>query len=280
MGCHCGIIGRPIYLKKAIAKSCNSYFSNAFKRIVEKDNKPSEGLNNWSQHVKSFGLGDYLGYDLPAGAAGRIPTGDFYDNRINYRWNASSVISNAIGQGDVETTPIQLANFTAAIANKGFFYTPHILKKVAGKAIENKKYTIPKKTTIDAKHFEPIIEAMHEVFKTGTGKLSQIKGIEICGKTGTVENSIKIIDGVKTQALDHSILVAFAPKENPKIAIAVFVENGGYGSTIAAPISSLIIEKYLREKISKPWVEKRMLALSLQEVYDKQKTKEIAPGKK
>ena len=121
---------------------------------------------------------------------------------------------------------------------------------------------------------------MHEVFKTGTGKLSQIKGIEICGKTGTVENSIKIIDGVKTQAPDHSILVAFAPKENPKIAIAVFVENGGYGSTIAAPISSLIIEKYLTEKISKPWVEKRMLALSLQEVYDKQNSKEIAPGTK
>ena len=121
---------------------------------------------------------------------------------------------------------------------------------------------------------------MHEVFKTGTGKSSQIKGIEICGKTGTVENSIKIIDGVKTQAPDHSILVAFAPKDNPKIAIAVFVENGGYGSTIAAPISSLIIEKYLTEKISKPWVEERMLALSLQEVYDKQKSKEIAPGTK
>ena len=280
MGCHCGIIGSPIYLKTAIARSCNSYFSNTFKRIIEKDNKPSEGLNNWSKHVKSFGLGDYLGYDLPAGAAGRIPTGTFYDNRINYRWNASSVISNAIGQGDVETTPIQLANFTAAIANKGFYYTPHILKKVAGEALKNEKYTVPKKTSIASKHFEPIIEAMHEVFKTGTGKSSQIKGIEICGKTGTVENSIKIIDGIKTQAPDHSILVAFAPKENPKIAIAVFVENGGYGSTIAAPISSLIIEKYLTEKISKPWVEKRMLALSLQEVYDKQKSKEIAPGTK
>ena len=129
MGCHCGIIGSPMYLKTAIAKSCNSFFSNTFKRIVEKDNNPSEGLNNWSKHVKSFGLGNYLGYDLPAGAAGRIPSGDFYDNRITYRWNASSVISNAIGQGDVETTPIQLANFTAAIANKGFYYTPHILKK-------------------------------------------------------------------------------------------------------------------------------------------------------
>jgi penicillin-binding protein 2 len=280
MGCHCGIVGQPIQLKTAISKSCNSYFSNTFKRIVEKNNEPSVGLNTWSKHVKSFGLGNYLGYDLPAGASGRIPSGDYYDQRINFRWNASSIISNAIGQGDIETTPIQLANFTAAIANKGFFYTPHILKKVDGTLIENPKYRVPKKTSIDAKHFDPIIEAMHEVFKTGTGKWSQIKGIDICGKTGTVENSIKIINGEKTQAPDHSILVAFAPKDNPKIAIAVFVENGGFGSTIAAPITSLIIEKYLRNKISKPWVEEQMLALSLQDIYDQQnqKPETIASG--
>ena len=196
MGCHCGIIGKPIHLKTAIAKSCNSYFSKTFKQIVEKDNTPSDGLNNWSKHVKSFGLGNYLGYDLPAGAAGRIPTGNFYDRRINYRWNASSVISNAIGQGDVETTPIQLANFTAAIANKGYFYTPHILKQIDQNPIDNPKFTVPKKTTIDEQHFSPIIEAMHEVFKTGTGKWSQVKGIEICGKTGTAENFAKI-DGKK-----------------------------------------------------------------------------------
>ncbi len=196
MGCHCGIIGKPIHLKTAIAKSCNSYFSRTFKQIVEKDNTPSDGLNNWSKHVKSFGLGNYLGYDLPAGAAGRIPTGNFYDRRINYRWNASSVISNAIGQGDVETTPIQLANFTAAIANKGYFYTPHILKQIDQNPIDNPKFTVPKKTTIDEQHFSPIIEAMHEVFKTGTGKWSQVKGIEICGKTGTAENFAKS-DGKK-----------------------------------------------------------------------------------
>ena len=277
MGCHCGIVGSPIYLKSALAKSCNSYFSNTFKRIVEKNNKPSEGLNKWSKHVKSFGLGNYLGYDLPAGRKGRIPTGTFYDNRINYRWNASSVISNAIGQGDIETTPIQLANFTAAIANRGFFYTPHILKKVDGKIIENQNFIIPKKTTIESKHFDPIIEAMHEVFKTGTGRWSQVDGIEICGKTGTVEN-FTIIQEKRIQLDDHSILVAFAPKKNPKIALAIFVENGGYGSTIAAPITSLIIEKYLKKKISKPMVEKRMLELSLQHIYNKyiQKPREIA----
>jgi penicillin-binding protein 2 len=268
MGCHCGIIGKPIYLKTAIAKSCNSYFSKTFKQIVEKDNNPSDGLNNWSKHVKSFGLGNYLGYDLPAGAAGRIPTGNFYDRRINYRWNASSVISNAIGQGDVETTPIQLANFTAAIANKGYFYTPHILKQVDQNPIDNPKFTDPKKTTIDEKHFSPIIEAMHEVFKTGTGKYSQVKGIEICGKTGTAENFAKI-DGKKIQLKDHSILIAFAPKKKPKIALAIFVENGGYGSSIAAPISSLLIEKYITGTISEANKnrEQRMLNLSLEKTY-------------
>jgi penicillin-binding protein 2 len=268
MGCHCGIIAKPIYLKTAIARSCNSYFSNTFKRIVEKDNTPSEGLNSWSEHVKSFGLGNYLGYDLPAGASGRIPTGTFYDGRINYRWNASSIISNAIGQGDVETTPIQLANFTAAIANKGYFYTPHILKQIDKTPIEDPKFTIPKKTTIDKKHFSPIIEAMHEVFKTGTGKWSQVNGIEICGKTGTVENFANI-NGKKTQLKDHSILIAFAPKKNPKIALAIFVENGGYGSTIAAPISSLLIEKYISGSISKANKnrEQRMLNLSLEKTY-------------
>ncbi len=268
MGCHCGIIGKPIHLKTAIAKSCNSYFSRTFKQIVEKDNTPSDGLNNWSKHVKSFGLGNYLGYDLPAGAAGRIPTGNFYDRRINYRWNASSVISNAIGQGDVETTPIQLANFTAAIANKGYFYTPHILKQIDQNPIDNPKFTVPKKTTIDEQHFSPIIEAMHEVFKTGTGKWSQVKGIEICGKTGTAENFAKI-DGKKIQLKDHSILIAFAPKKNPKIALAIFVENGGYGSSIAAPISSLLIEKYITGTISEANKsrEQRMLNLSLEETY-------------
>ncbi|WP_299060087.1 penicillin-binding protein 2 [uncultured Polaribacter sp.] len=279
MGCHCGIVGRPIKLKTAIARSCNSYFSNTYKRIVEKNNNPSEGLDNWQKHVFSFGLGNYLGYDLPAGQKGLIPNGKYYDSRYRYSWNGSTNISNAIGQGEVLTTPIQLANFTAAIANKGYFFTPHVLKEVDKKPIENPKYTIAKKTTIDEKHFLPVIEAMHEVFKTGTGRWSQVKGIEICGKTGTSENFVRI-DGKKIQLPDHSILVAFAPKENPKIALAIFVENGGYGSTIAAPITSLIIEKYLTGKISKAnkYREQKMLDLSLESIYDKlyQKPKEIA----
>jgi penicillin-binding protein 2 len=270
MGCHCDIYGRPIQLKTAISRSCNSYFSNTYKRIVEENNNPSQGLDNWSAHVKSFGLGDYLGYDLPQGSPGLIPTGKYYDNMYRYSWNASTNISNAIGQGEVQTTPIQLANFTAAIANKGYFYTPHILKEVGKKAIENPSFTEKKQTTIDKEHFNPVIEAMYEVFKTGTGRFNQIKGIEICGKTGTSEN-YAVVNGERIKLEDHSILVAFAPKDNPKIAIAIFVENGGYGSTIAAPIASLMIEKYLNGKISKAtkYRETKMLNISLQEEYDK-----------
>ena len=270
MGCHCDIFGRPIQLKTAISKSCNSYFANTYKRIVEKNNKPSLGLDNWSAHVKSFGLGNYLGYDLPQGSPGLIPTGKYYDDMYKYSWNASTNISNAIGQGEVQTTPIQLANFTAAIANKGYFFTPHILKDIDKRPIENASFTERKQTTIDEKHFSPIIEAMYEVFKTGTGKWSQVKGIEICGKTGTSEN-YTIVNGKRIKLEDHSILVAFAPKDNPKIAIAIFVENGGYGSRIAAPITSLMIEKYLNGEISEATVhrETSMLNISLQEEYNK-----------
>ena len=270
MGCHCDIFGRPIQLKTAISKSCNSYFANTYKRIVEKNKNPSLGLDNWSAHVKSFGLGNYLGYDLPQGSPGLIPTGKYYDDMYKYSWNASTNISNAIGQGEVQTTPIQLANFTAAIANKGYFFTPHILKGVDKRPIENATFTEKKQTTIDKKHFSPVVDAMYEVFKTGTGKWSQVKGIEICGKTGTSEN-YTVVSGKRIKLEDHSILVAFAPKDNPKIAIAIFVENGGYGSRIAAPITSLMIEKYLNGEISEATMhrETSMLNISLQEEYNK-----------
>jgi penicillin-binding protein 2 len=227
-------------------------------------------MDAWNTHVKSFGLGNFLGYDLPSGRKGLIPNGKYYDDRNRYRWGPTTNISNAIGQGEILTTPIQLANVTAAIANKGFFYTPHILKKTNGKLVNNPNFTIPKQTTIDSKHFTPIIEAMHRVFKKGgTGQWSQVKGIEIAGKTGTVENFTKI-NGVRIQQKDHSILIAFAPKDNPKIAIAVFVENGGYGSSIAAPIASLLIEKYLNKKVLRKSEEKRMINLSLKSIYDQQ----------
>ncbi|MFD0993437.1 penicillin-binding protein 2 [Tenacibaculum geojense] len=269
MGCHCGMYGRPVRLKTAIAKSCNSYFATVYRKIIDKAEKTTVGFDNWSNHVKSFGLGNYLGYDLPVGQKGYIPNAQFYNDWYKFGWGATTNISNAIGQGEVSTTPIQLANATAAIANRGFYYTPHIVKQINKQGIKNKLYTTPKKTTISKQYYEPAIEAMHEVFKTGTGKYSQVKGIDICGKTGTVENFTKI-NGKKIKLEDHSILIAFAPKENPKIALAVFVENGGYGSTYAAPIASLMIEKYINRSINRKTVEERMINSSLQQIYDQQ----------
>ncbi|WBX73370.1 penicillin-binding protein 2 [Tenacibaculum pacificus] len=282
MACHCGITGRPIRLKTAIAKSCNSYFATTYKKIIDKSGNPKVGMQNWNKHVESFGLGNYLGYDLPVGRKGNVPDSAFYNKWYKSRWRSSYTISNAIGQGEILTTPMQLANMTVAIANKGYFHTPHIVKKINNKAIIDTIYTTKRHTTIHPKHFPIAIEAMHEVFTKGTARGSQVKGIEICGKTGTSENKIKMVDGKKVQAKDHSIFVAFAPKDDPKIAIAIFVENGGYGSTIAAPITSLLIEKYLNGKTSRKYVEDRMINMSLQKEYEKliKKKDTLAPGTK
>ena len=277
MGCHCGIVGIPIQLHTAIAESCNSYFSNTYIRIINKYENSTLGMDAWSNHVKSFGLGNYLGYDLPTGQKGLIPDGRYYDDRYKYSWGPTTNISNAIGQGEVITTPIQLANVTAAIANKGFFYTPHILKRANNITPDNPDFNTPKYTTINSKYFPPVIDAMEEVFKTGTAKWVKIKGIDIVGKTGTAENFV-IVNGVRKQLDDHSILIAFAPKDNPKIAIAVYVENGGFGSTIAAPITSLLVEKYINGKIApnRKWIEERMINLSLKAIYDQ---KAVLPAK-
>ncbi len=281
MKCHCDIYGKPIQLNSAISKSCNSYFANTYKRIIEKNKNSTNGMNTWSTHVKSFGLGNYLGYDLPEGDKGLIPNGDYYNRMYKHRWNASTNISNAIGQGEVLTTPIQLANVTAAIANRGFFYTPHVVKKINNQAIIDPSYTTPKHTTIDKKHFEPIIEGMHEVFKTGTASWVNIEGIDIVGKTGTSENFMRV-GRKKIKLPDHSILVAFAPKNNPKIAVAVFIENGGFGSTVAAPITSLMIEKYLTGMVNRKWIEERMLKTDLSPIYERQTIaiKQIETGTK
>lgn len=260
MKCHCGTYGN-VNFNKSIYNSCNSFFSNTYRKLIEKYNSPEEGLNNWSEKVKSFGFGNYLGTDLPQGNKGFIPDAKFYDNFYEFRWRATSTISNAIGQGQVLTTPIQLANMTAAVANRGYFFTPHIVKKIKENTL-NEKYTKPKYTAIDSIHFRPVIQGMLDVFEKGTGRSSKVKGIDICGKTGTVQNYIKR-DGKKIEMSDHSIFIAFAPKDNPKIALAVFIENGGYGSQYAAPISSLMIEKYLNGKTQKPYKEKQMMTDTL-----------------
>jgi penicillin-binding protein 2 len=263
MRCHCETGGSPVNLNTAIYRSCNSYFATAYRKTIDKFPTPSQGVDVWGKHAESFGLGNYLDNDLSVGQKGNIPNGNLY-NKIypNGRWRSTATISNSIGQGEVLTTPIQLANMTAAIANEGFYYIPHIAKKIKGKPLD-KKFTTPVYTTIDKKNFKPVIEGLFDVFNNprGTARGSMVEGIEICGKTGTSENP---------HGQDHSIFIAFAPKDNPKIAIAVFVENGYWGARWAGPIATLMIEKYLIGETVRPLVEKRMFEGSIQEEYDKQ----------
>lgn len=255
-------------LNEAIFSSCNTFFANTYKRVIDKYPKASQGVDAWSGHLKSFGLGSFLGYDLPTGRRGSVPTTALYNRYYPVgSWRSTTIISNAIGQGEVLTTPIQLCNVMAAVANKGFYFTPHIVKKIDNHKID-KKFVTKSKTTIDPEHFPPIIQGLFDVYNFGTAKSLKIDGINICGKTGTAENFTKI--GTKrVQLTDHSIFVAFAPMENPKIAIAVFVENGYYGARIAGPIASLMIEKYLRGVITRKDLEKKILETSLEEEYGK-----------
>ena len=265
-GCHCGGGVRDLHV--GIYKSCNAYFSNVYLRTIAKYVKPTYAVDVWSNHIKSFGLGKFMGYDLPTGKKGKIPNAKTYKKMYpDWGWSGKTIISNAIGQGEVLMTPIQLANMMAAVANKGYYYTPHIIKKIEGEVID-KKFRTKHITTINRKHFTPMIEGLFDVYNSGTAYALKVEGIDICGKTGTAENFAKI-RGVRTKMEDHSIFVAFAPKDNPKIAIAVMIENGGYGAAIAGPIASLMIEKYLRKKITRTDLETRVLNISLQGRYAK-----------
>ncbi len=268
MFCHCGANGRKVKLPWAITKSCNTFFSKSYIKTIDKYPTAQEGLDRWAQHVKSFGLGKYLNTDLPVGSKGFIPDSKFYDRYYGKgKWYSTFTLSNGIGQGEVSTTPIQLANVMSIIANKGNYYTPHIIKQIDhGKYPIDERFNKLLKTTIDSMHFQPVIDNMANVYKWGTAKYSRLKDIELCGKTGTSENKIRV-DGKVISLPDHSIFVAFGPKENPKIAIAVFIENGGYGATIAAPIATLMIEKYIRGKITRKDLLKNIKNISLEEIY-------------
>jgi penicillin-binding protein 2 len=267
MRCHCS--GGSVQLHKAIYQSCNTYFSQSYIKTINKYKDHGYGVDNWAKHLKSFGLGDFMGYDLPIGVRGNIPSSKIYNKTYaGWRWDGKTIVSNAIGQGEVLMSPIQLANFMATIANRGYYYTPHIIKKIKGGAID-KKFRDKHTTTIDRKYFEPIVSGMNAVYGPGgTASGLGIAGIEMCGKTGTAENSRRV-NGKRMKLQDHSIFVAFAPKDNPKIAIAVFVENGYWGKRWAGPITSLMIEKYLKRKITRVDFEQRMLRGSLKSQYDK-----------
>lgn len=233
-------------LTKAIKMSCNTYFCNVFVNMINKNGGRNirEAFTDWRKQVMNFGLGSKLNIDLPHEGGGLIPDETIYDKKYGKnRWRSSTVISLAIGQGEMLATPLQLANLECAIANRGYYYTPHLIKAIGQKKIVKDEYLVKHDVGVSPQYFEPVIDGMQEVVESGTAYNARIPGIIMCGKTGTVQNS---------RGKNHSVFVAFAPRENPKIAIAVVVENAGYGSTWAAPIASYMVEQYLTDSISRP----------------------------
>lgn len=261
VGCHNH--ASPLDVKGSIQNSCNAYSCHVFRSLLDRDKFPdiTSAFNNWRNHVLSFGFGNVFNNDLPYGLSGSIPTAEYYDRyHGKNRWKSLTVISLAIGQGEIGVTPLQLANLGAIVANRGYYYVPHIVKAIEHPDSINKKFSTPKYTTIDRQHFDLMAEAMNQVMKAGTGAYSNIDSLNICGKTGTVQNP---------HGADHSVFIAFAPKDDPKIAISVIIENAGFGATWAGPVASLMIERYLTGKVSREWFEKRILDANLLNVAPK-----------
>jgi len=252
VGCHSHT---PIIaLEESIEISCNAYYCNVYRSIIDnpKYKNSEEAFRAWRKYVINMGFGVKYGIDLPYEKSGNIPKPEYYDKYYGRgHWNAITTISLSIGQGEILATPLQLANQAAWIANRGYYYTPHIVSSIGDSLRKNTKYTEKHNVGIDRKYFDIVVDGMELVVKQGTARLARIDSIAVCGKTGTAQNP---------HGENHSVFIAFAPKDNPKIAIAVFVENSGYGGTWAAPIASLMIEKYLKGEISKKreWLEKRM----------------------
>ncbi len=245
----------PVRLYDAIENSCNPYFWLAFQDMMNsrKFKSQKEAYQFWYDNVTSFGLGRSVDSDIPYTASGKIPKKEYYDKIYRGVWNAMTVRSLSIGQGEILATPLQLANVAAAIGNEGYFIEPHYIKSFANSddSVSFQKHII----NIKQQHFKDVKKGMRNVFEGqhGTARMSVIPGISVAGKTGTAENP---------HGKDHSILMAFAPVDNPQIAIAVVVENAGFGSTWAAPIASLMIEKYIKGEITRPALEQRVLTLN------------------
>jgi len=255
VGCH--IHPSPLNLEGAILNSCNSYFCQTYKRTLEnpKYRSVTEAYDKWKDYLTQFGFGSKLGSDFVNELPGFVPPTSYYDRYYGKnRWKALTVISLAIGQGEIGTTPLQLANMTAAIANRGYYYTPHIVRSVGQDSYIDPKFTLKHIISVDSTNFEQIIVGMEAAVAVGTGRPAAIKDITVCGKTGTAQNP---------HGKEHSVFIAFAPKVNPRIAIMVFVENSGAGATYAAPIAGLMIEKYLKGEADSKEKEESIMNLNL-----------------
>ncbi|RDC56397.1 penicillin-binding protein 2 [Pedobacter chinensis] len=239
----CEHVDGNISMRRGIARSCNTYFCYVFQKLITRNGMKNQRqtYQDWRDKIAKFGFGQTLDIDLPFEKAGYFYNSDHYDKIYNKRWGYTTVISQAIGQGEITATPLQIANAMAVIANRGYYIKPHLIRAMGDKI--KKEYVEKNYVGVDAKYFEPVIDGMQDCVNTswGTAILSRIPDVVLCGKTGTVQNP---------HGKNHSVFIGFAPRDNPKIAIAVIVENAGYGSTYAAPIASYMIEKYLKGNIS------------------------------
>ncbi len=244
-------------LRGAITNSCNPYFHSVLRRMLNQGKADDTykdtriGLAEWDKHINSFGFGSKLGIDLPNEKDGLIPTPAYYDRAYhNKPWKFSNIYSIAIGEGENLVVPLQMANFVATVANRGFYYTPHLIKAIGRAGMPLPEYTQRHFTTVDSSNFKIAVDAMQQVVEAGTGVNARLQDVIVCGKTGTVQNE---------PFPSHSVFIAFAPRDHPKIAISVYVENAGQGARAAAMISSLMIEKYLFGKTRRPYIEDYVL---------------------
>ncbi|MBO7440406.1 MAG: penicillin-binding protein 2 [Bacteroidales bacterium] len=244
-------------LVSSIQHSCNAYYCYEFTKLIAdpKYRRADSAYSNWRRRVQSFGLGTKLGSDLNQESGGILYSKDYYNRFYGEgHWTGYTIVSLSIGQGELGFTPFQICNACATIANRGYYIIPHIVKKIEGQESIDPKFLEKHDTGIQRDYFETVIQGMYQVCEMGTGRSARVPGIEVCGKTGTAQNP---------HGKDHSIFEAFAPRENPKIAIAVYVENGGFGATYAAPIAGLMIEKYLTDTITRKDVETRICNANL-----------------
>ena len=254
IGCTHTNAGHAANLRVALANSCNAYFVHILRMMVDakKYGSVKKGVQRWHDYFDDFGFGHPTGVDLPYEKGGYVPDSAKYNSMYRGNWNSCNMLFVGMGQGEVNLTPIQLANAMCIIANKGYYYTPHLVKSIGGNTRDTilKKYQVRHKVTnIPDTVYNIVALGMQDVVERGTGKVAQLPGVNVCAKTGTVENKA-IVDGQVVKMKDHSVFVAFAPRENPKIAIAVIVENAGFGATWAGPVASLLMEKYLTDSIA------------------------------
>ena len=262
VGCH--YHKSPTALRDALSTSCNAYFCEGLRKMfgMNKYGGTKAAMNVWRDYMVSMGFGYKLGVDLPGEARGMIPNSEYYTHHYGNSWKAVTVISISIGQGEVTLTPLQIANLGAIIANRGHYITPHIVKEIENDSI-SKEYRTRKKTMVGASSWEEVIKGMRHAVTKGTCKAANIPKLDVCGKTGTVQNINK--------DQDHSVFMGFAPMKTPKIAISVYIENGGFGKEYAVPIGALMIEKYLNGQLS-PENEKKAEEMSKRKiVYGQEK---------